>query len=77
VQDYARRAEPALPDLITQRLIKAAIAKNKTPRGGELNGLARHCTDQEDNANRSSGWSARPPRRSFWSTGSESSSTGS
>jgi VacB/RNase II family 3'-5' exoribonuclease len=41
------------PDLITQRLIKAAIAKASSAySNGELAALAEHCTRQEDAANK-------------------------
>ena len=39
------------PDLVTQRLLKAAMVGARAPYGiDELQALARHCTDQEDNA---------------------------
>jgi VacB/RNase II family 3'-5' exoribonuclease len=39
------------PDLITQRLLKAAMAGRPASYGIDvLDGLARHCTEQEDNA---------------------------
>jgi len=39
------------PDLVTQRLLKAAMAGRPAPYAIEaLDGLARHCTEQEDNA---------------------------
>jgi len=39
------------PDLVTQRLLKAAMAGGPGPYGvDELQVLARHCTEQEDNA---------------------------
>jgi len=39
------------PDLVTQRLLKAAMMGGSAPYGlDELQTLARHCTEQEDNA---------------------------
>jgi VacB/RNase II family 3'-5' exoribonuclease len=39
------------PDLVTQRLLKAAMTGGPAPYGiDELQTLARHCTEQEDNA---------------------------
>ena len=39
------------PDLVTQRLLKAAMVRGPAPYGvDELRVLARHCTGQEDNA---------------------------
>jgi exoribonuclease R len=39
------------PDLVTQRLLKAALAGQAAPQGSaELGALARHCTEQEDDA---------------------------
>ncbi len=39
------------PDLVTQRLLKAAMVGGPAPYGvDKLRVLARHCTDQEDNA---------------------------
>jgi exoribonuclease R len=39
------------PDLVTQRLLKAAMAGRPAPYAIDaLDGLARHCTEQEENA---------------------------
>ena len=39
------------PDLLTQRLLKSAMAGTSAPYGiADLESLAQHCTDQEDNA---------------------------
>jgi VacB/RNase II family 3'-5' exoribonuclease len=53
VDAYTHSTAPnrRFPDLITQRLIKSAIAGNSAPyRPEELVALAAHCTEQEDNA---------------------------
>jgi len=53
VRDYTHSTAPnrRFPDLVAQRLLKAALAGQSSPyTNDELTTLARHCTDQEDNA---------------------------
>ena len=55
VSEYTHSTAPnrRFPDLITHRLLKAALVGAKLPYTvDELDGLARHCTEQEVNADK-------------------------
>lgn len=55
VRDYSHSTAPnrRFPDLVTHRLVKAALAGGRAPYTiDELETIADHCTDQEDDANR-------------------------
>jgi VacB/RNase II family 3'-5' exoribonuclease len=55
VRDYTHSTAPnrRFPDLITHRMIKAALAGTQQPYPeDELDDLARHCTEAEDAANK-------------------------
>jgi exoribonuclease-2 len=55
VQAYMHSTAPnrRFPDLLTQRLLKAALAEHRAPYSLEdLGALAQHCTEQEDHASK-------------------------
>jgi len=55
VRDYSHSTAPnrRFPDLVTQRLVKAALAGHPAPYSiGELDSIATRCTAQEDAANK-------------------------
>lgn len=55
VADYTHSTAPnrRFPDLLTQRIVKAALIRQDSPyANGELGSIATHCTEREDAANK-------------------------
>jgi exoribonuclease-2 len=55
VRDYTHSTAPnrRFPDLITQRMLKSSLQDERAPYDrGEMQALAAHCTEQEDDATR-------------------------
>jgi VacB/RNase II family 3'-5' exoribonuclease len=54
VRDYSHSTAPnrRYPDLVTHRLLKAALSGNAPPALGDLKALAAHCTERENEADK-------------------------